>query len=168
MASYIPAKAERKVNKLDKPLTIEALSELTSPVLMDLIPPADSNYLPFISVDAEERNSLDYRVFLQGVYWVNRDREFLRIDNMSARYLLNVKNMINNNSIIYHTWLAQQLNDFCKEYPNDEAFIQNVEYEIGILLSYSKPDEWVEDTLLMRAINRRLASLDAQRNLSPS
>lgn len=140
--------------KKDKPVPLEEIGE--SPVLLDSYAPSD--YLKFTDFHPEslEYNFFDNRVFLQSKYWVNIEREFILIDNMSRGYLINVRNMVERKSDDAREFLIEELFETKNKYADNAFFGYHIQKQIDELVSYPSTKKWFKNTELVLAIDFKL------------
>lgn len=123
--------------------------------------PADADLwpgeLPFTAFGWVGEDHLDLRVFDQGTYWVDRWCTPHLIADMPAAYISNVIGFLLENAEYFHMCTARRMllqiyGDNLLGRPSGDV----LSAAAGVpLVSDLAPDEWLESTVLMRALRRQ-------------
>lgn len=166
--NLIPGKVVSLVEIVENiPVSPEVLRKEISPVFIDKIIFSEGknkleklkpDFLPFLSPLAEEVEQIDSRVFLQGKYWVDIRREFFLIENISQEYLVNILGLLKSKGFFYELQLNSKMESLADNlalygYKEESDYLRQ---EITVLNSYRDTKEWLDDTILVKSIERNL------------
>ena len=112
--------------------------------------------LPFTAFGQHGVNTLDKRVFEQGVYWVDSFGQSHKIEEMDKSYLHNVKEYLERGAKIFYLgalerYVANKLTDKLLTRVNRDEIAE----ELGIItIPEMSPEEWLQATPLYREITK--------------
>lgn len=116
--------------------------------------------LPFTAFGQFGPDSMDLRVFEQGIYWVNAQGDPFLLEEMSREYLLNVMNhLFNEADFMYVSMLKKYAVELMLAANNSETGkLPPNHHAVAAAMSIQdkKPVEWLNSTPLVRKLSALL------------